>query len=428
MKNKYSIKTIILSILGIFFFQFSFSQQNYLPGYIVQLNGDTLHGVIDYRNWERNPGKTIFKKTAGEKESVYLPLDIKTFGVKDEVYQSAIVQREISANNLDNINFDSELYFLTDTVFLQTIVAGAKSLYFYSDNSGKEQFYIKLNSKYELLMHKKYKDIQDGPYGKQQVVTENNKYLGQLAFYLQACPSIQTNLRGIRYDKKSLENIFLSYYKCTQEKITFHKKTEKLSLQIGALAGITITTLHLRSDMYDYLATTNFQQSVNFMPGIFFDIILPRNNGKWSICNEITLTTYKMSGRFDIYHNENYYTNNYLTIGYSYLNMKNMLRFKYPVGKIFIYLDGGVSNGYAVHETNYRRKETQFYTPGTMDIVESKAILNTAKSEIGYLFGAGVRFKNYSFEIREERGSGMSNSQEVGSFTNRLYFLLGYRF
>jgi hypothetical protein len=422
------LKKQTFTAIGLFLFQFTFCQENYLPGYIIRSNNDTLHGFIDYRNWERNPDKTNFRKTPGEKEITYTPVDIKGLGVKDEVYQSAIIKKEISADNLNDLQFSSELVFETDTVFLQTVISGEKSLYFYSDNYGREQFYIKINSKYELLIHKKYLTIADGPYGKQDVVAENTKYMGQLAFYLQDCQSIQKYIRGLKYNKKNLEDLFIEYYNCTKSKIKFQKKTEKLSFESGLLAGVLITTLQLGSDYYEYLDKAVFQKSLNFMPGIFLNIILPRNNGKWSLCNELTYTPYKIKGRYDIHIDDNYYTNNYLTIGYAYLKMNNMLRFKYPIGKLFVYANGGVSSGYSIHEINIRKKETK--TPYSADpvIVESKAIDKPKKFEIGYLFGLGANFKKYSVEIRNEKSDGMANSIHLGSATNRLYFILGFRF
>jgi hypothetical protein len=42
---------------------FSNAQSNFRPGYVVTLKGDTLHGFIDYREWDRNPAEVNFKKS-----------------------------------------------------------------------------------------------------------------------------------------------------------------------------------------------------------------------------------------------------------------------------------------------------------------------------------------------------------------------------
>src|ERR1700744_1323148 len=53
-------KTIVLALLILPFS--SYAQSNYKPGYVVTLKGDTLHGFIDYHEWDRNPKNISFKK------------------------------------------------------------------------------------------------------------------------------------------------------------------------------------------------------------------------------------------------------------------------------------------------------------------------------------------------------------------------------
>jgi len=56
-----------------------------------------------------------------------------------EAYESAIVKAEIPYPDVNN----PQLELKTDTAFLQTIVSGAKSLYFYLPAKGRDHFYIK---------------------------------------------------------------------------------------------------------------------------------------------------------------------------------------------------------------------------------------------------------------------------------------------
>ena len=74
----------------------SFGQENYQPGYIVSLAGDTIYGQVDYRNWELNPDKIYFQDESDKVKRSYAPLDIRAFSVQDEFYIGAIVQAEKS--------------------------------------------------------------------------------------------------------------------------------------------------------------------------------------------------------------------------------------------------------------------------------------------------------------------------------------------
>jgi len=417
---------VFLSFLLYFLSQPSFGQENYLRGYIVAINGDTLNGYIDYRNWERNPDKISFKQNNGDVIQSYTPMDIRGFGVSDEIYESAIIQAEISPVSNAELKYDKELDLSTDTAFLQAVVKGVKSLYFYKNKLGKEQFYIWKDEGYELLIYKKYLKDEDG----HSVIVKNTKYIGQLTIYLGECPTIQEKLNDADYQKNSLENIFLAYYKCTQAEIIFHKKTEKVIYSFGAIAGATLSLLTFRSgdeqEAFAYLINANYNMSVNFTAGLFFDVILSRNYRKWSICNELIFTSYKVDGRYDDYESENKYTYTYTTLGYSYLKMNNMVRFKYPVGKLFIYLNAGISNGYAFLERNYKKKETKLFNQ--VRVEEGKALNDTRRYELGFNVGLGAKFKRFSFEIRYENANGMSTYTSLKSTTNRLYLLLGFKF
>jgi hypothetical protein len=431
MNTKNIIREIILSVLGILIFQNSFCQENFLLGYIISLNSDTIHGFIDYRNWEKNPDEISFRKKLNDNESIYTPIDIKGFSVLDEIYESAIIKTEISPIDASELTYNAELTFKTDTAFLQTIIKGSKCLYYYMKKDRREQFYIKQDSSFELLIYKKYikkrepiKELESNV-----LIYENKKYLGQLTVYLNDCPDIQAKLKKTEYSKESMEKLFLFYYNCTSSGTQFHYETVKPYVEIGMLAGLSLTSVKFNGTSNVYLVNTDYNQSGNFSAGLFFDIVRPRNQGKWSICNELIFSSFKVTGSFNDYVDEDEYTITSTKFEYSYLKMNNMVRFKYPVGSLFVYLNAGMSNGYAISGANNKKKEIKFYT--TERVETGKALDFTRKYEQGFILGLGTKFKNYSFEIRNERGNGIAKSSKVfdlKSPTNRYYFFLGYRF
>jgi hypothetical protein len=422
MKTKNFVKRLIVTLFVLFIFQTSFCQENYLPGYIITLKGDTLHGFIDYRNWDRNPDKISFKEKLSDNKLNYSPSIIKGFGVLDEVYESAIVETEISSDQTNNLQYNNELQINVDTTFLQAMIKGEKSLYYYKNKFGRDQFYIKKGSSYELLVYKKYLKDQEG----QTTIRENKRYLGQLTIYFQDSPAMKSKINTTGYEKKSMENLFLSYYKSIKSDIKFQKKTERISTELGVLAGMSLTSLKFSGDDFPSLVKAGYPQSVNIATGVFFDFVLPRNQRKWSLYNELIFTSYKVKGCYKDYEHENKYTITHTTIGYSYIKVNNMLRYKYPVGKLFVYVNGGVSNGYAISENNYRKTETKFYS--TESTKEGLAVDGAKRYEFGYILGLGAKLKKYSFEIRYEKGNGMSDFSSLTSATKRFYFLLGYRF
>jgi len=205
---KNHVKSLGFSILGILLFQLSFSQQNYLSGYVVKNNGDTLSGFIDYRNWDINPDKVDYKSKLEEKPIQFKPTEILEFGVKNEIYVSGTVDIEISPIDIGMLEEDPQIHIQVNTVFLQTLVKGEKSLFYYKNQDRREYFYIKYNATLELLIYKRYIKQREG----MRVIEENNKYLGQLALYLNDCSSIQAKFENTPYRQKNLINLFHYYF------------------------------------------------------------------------------------------------------------------------------------------------------------------------------------------------------------------------
>lgn len=422
MQKTFILKLEILVLIGVLFFHVSFSQENYLPGTIINLKGDTLKGIIDYRNWEINPEYIHFKTETDNNPIIFTPLEIIEFSVKDEIYAAAVIESEISPSTTNILQEDHSLHIKIDTIFLQTIFQGTKSLYFYNDKRGNENFYIKQNEVFELLVHKKYRRKQEG----ETVIAENKKYIGQLIFYLNDCESIQSRINTTLYTQKSLDELFDKYYQCSQSEIDFQKKREKVSTDIGMLVGASISSLEFRSNDFSYLVDADYDHSTNFATAVFFDFILPRSQRKWSINNELLFTSYKITGLYENYENENIHSTSTTEIGYSFIKINNLVRFKYPIKNIFVYVNGGISNGFALRQTNYRREEATFYT--TERNTEAKAVDDSRTYEQSFVFGLGAKYKEFSFETRYERGNGMSAYLDLQSISRRVYFLLGYRF
>lgn len=413
----------LLLVFGIFLSQNVFCQENFLTGYIITQHGDTIKGLIDYREWESNPKKINFKKNQESDSIVFTPLDIKLFSVKDELYISAIIETEVSPDELKDMLFKSELQIKIDTTFLQTIVEGAKSLYYYKRKFGNQNFFILEDGKFKLLVRKRYLKEVDG----RKLIVENKKFVGQLILYLQDCLSISSKLNSTEYNLVSMKSLFQYYYDCTKTGIKFERKKEEAVSKFGILAGMSSSRLQFKSSGgYWPLDGTNYPNSSNFSGGLFFNFIFPRNLGKFSICNDIVYTSYNVKGDVHGYSAMHYYTIYETEFGYSYLKLMTMFRLRYPIGGSYFYLNAGITNGFALTETNNIKLE-DINNPSTI-LDEGSALPYTRKYEQGYIFGLGISFKKISFEIRLEKANGFSAFDDLGSNVTRYYYLLGYQF
>lgn len=145
---------------------FSYAQSNYKPGYVVTLKGDTLHGFIDYHQWDRNPKNISFKKeqdaSTAEKFSISNATAFAIIGM--EYYERYVLS--VSQDPVDFAKLmpktDSTIY-LTDTVFLRVLNKGKYlSFYSYTDDI-KQRFYLMESgesSPQELSYHGYYSKSQ----------------------------------------------------------------------------------------------------------------------------------------------------------------------------------------------------------------------------------------------------------------------------
>ncbi|MCB0495054.1 MAG: PorT family protein [Cyclobacteriaceae bacterium] len=419
---------IILQIYLLFYILFlsvsSYSQDNYLQGFIVTSEQDTVTGLINFKDWEVNPKKVEFKKDATAEQKMYTPLNITAFGVAGYVFMGSIVDVENSPIRIANLSSTPTEKITQDTVFLKTLIRGEKSLYSYKKLNGDKNFYVQENGEFVLLVYKKY----SVKIGARSNIAENNKFIGQLTLYLNDCPGIKSSLPNLEYTQKSLEKLFVTYYQCTKsDYVRIIPEKEKITVEGGLIAGLSITDLKLNSSFYDFLPQTDYNTSYNFSGGVLLDLIMPRNLKKLSLYNELILSTFKISGTYTYFYYEDLYTDENTMFKYAYLKLNNMLRYKILLNNYSIFLNVGISNGIAISSYNHRKQLKKIYS---MDYTKESEAFASENYEMGILGGIGAQSKRWTLDVRYELGSGISqgNYSQVDSSTRRIYVLIGYRF
>lgn len=413
---------IVISILNI---NNLYSQTDYEPGYIINHNNDTLRGFIDYPKWEYSPKSISFRTATDSKGLVYFPSDIKCFSVENRKYQSAVVSVDESSVRGGNMSESPVPQLKTDTVFLQLLVDGIKSLYMLEDPNLNINFFIGENGSCTTLVFRRYIKTTLGV----RNIIEDQKFKGQLIVYLQDYPSIQKRISNVLFNKKDLVHLFDDYYEYTKASILYQSKAPKLKPEFGIIGGISITRLKFTSSN-DHISLVGFDypNSVNATFGVFLNIPMPKNHGRLSIKNELLYTSYKFNGQYKDVDNTdaNIYSTYNNSIGFSYIKLYNLLKFKVPLKKVFLFVNGGLSNGIAVSVTNYEKVVDHVYSLEYPK--ERKAIEFTTNWEKALVLGLGCSLGNFSFEARIEKSNGMSNAAYLRSKVARSFFIIQARF
>ncbi len=426
---KFTIRITLFFILSGVFTNL-FSQTNFLPGLVITHEADTIKGLIDYRNWAINPARVEFRTVSGAPVVKYTPLDISEFWVAGEVYAGAIVEAEISPVNPNRITDDPAFHIVTDTIFLQALVRGEKSLYHRRNNDGIENFYIKQDGEFTLLRYKKYFTFSPDYADRRikRLMGENKPFIGQLTLYLEDCPSIKPAIERTSYEKKRLERLFRSYYDCIDSDMEFFMAMDQDKLSFGVYLGPSSTSINFEGDkFFNYVIQPSFSNSFNFAAGLSLNLAFPRNFGNLSLQNELQYSRFGFEAQYreDIITNVIYNIHS-MELVYSSIKMNNLLRYRILHRPVDVYLNAGISNGFYIEETNYRRIDQ--YVDGLESFSEKKVLDDPKRHELGIVGGLGIAKNRFSFEGRYENSSGIADMSFLSSRTQRLFLFLGYHF
>lgn len=443
LAQNFNYMKITRTHLPVLFFLLSLlssAQENYIEGYIVQ-DSDTLKGLINYRNWQKNPKKIGFRTSSDSPATFYGPLDIESFEVSGEIYVGSIVDIETSRTEDRWLDENSEFNIKKDTAFLQAVVIGAKSLYYYLNANGRENFYIQRDNDLQLLKYKRYRakieelNNNNASTRTGSTIAENKKYLGNLSLYLGDCSDIRNQLSNTQYTKKDLKKLFDHYYDCVSEKPTYEKTRDKVILETGLLLGLSFN--QFQADPYsvplgglglnyDYLSQTDFGASIFPAVGVSFNAIIPRTRDKFSIYNELLFSGFQFKERnVDSDDSGDFVITTDSEIRKLYLKINNLARYIIKRNNSYeLFLHAGISNQLEISTANKQNSTVELFD--NVEENDSGPAIPQPKNAIAYQFGLGIIKDKYSAEIRYELGGALSGVQALNAQVNKVFVLLGY--
>jgi hypothetical protein len=400
-----------------------FSQVNFQTGFIVDKNMDTIKGLVDYQRWDVTPTAIKFKTQSESSIIQYKPNEIQCFGVSGEIYTCGIVNIEETLYKEKAVEGFPKYKYRTDTVYLQVLIRGEKSLYYRKDNDSKTYFYINPDNRFQWLIHREY---LNNNYGNIFVVTDQ-KYKGQLNLYLVDCPTLRKNISSTGYNSKELLSLFNDYYTCKNNKTAYQIKVEKSKPEFGLIGGMSFTQIKFVGDNnFSSLISSDYPVSKRGTFGGYLNIPFPRSLNKFSFYNDLRYTSYKASYVNRSTPDEDINTVSTSSIGNNSLRLSSMIRYKFPINDMFLFVNAGISNGIATSKTNYLLVEEHVYSVSYK--TEKEALKNAKNWERGFIAGLGCSYKKLGCELRIENTDGMSSYALLSSPVRSYYFLLAYRF
>ncbi len=423
--SKPFLKGICLSIIFLFSTAHLSAQRQFVSCYVVTTENDTIRGKVEYYNQTDNP-KTIKLISASGVERTFSSKEISSAGIGEKRFVPAQVMREVSPIQVAYLSKDPNPKMVHDHVFLEVVYSGLKSLYYHQDNQGHVNFYIESEGKYINLLYKQY--IADSE-SSSSAIHENNKYLGQLSYYLNDCPSISSKLSDVEYNREDLFKVFAQYSKCVDAPISSKNKeiTKDRSLFFSAFMGGVFTSVAFDgTSTFDFMEDFNNESSLDYTFGLGVELPLRKRRSKWYLRNELAYYSFAVDVENERIFSPSDRVESRSELGFSYLKFTPMFKYLYQFDQFAVFGNIGVTFGKVLAEKN--RKVETTTSPSSVVVRESKILRHTANLESGTVIGLGINYKKISIELRAEGTSGMSNYSDLSGKSFRQYLIFAYQF
>lgn len=402
-----------------------FAQQNFQPCRLVLKGGDTISGWIDDQNWRVSPKTIDFSASKGGPIQHLSPLETSAFWVGGDWYAGKIVQLDRSPNRLGALTTDAQPILEADTLFVRAMVLGKANLWLTVDPDGREHFFLEKDSlPITALIFKQYysKDAT----GKEGVKT-NQRFRGQLAYYLSNCEKAVNLAKNAKYKANSLVNVVQAYNDCHPGGTRFVKRKDPIRFETSVLAGVSTFSMNLASNHDESLQEAKFSSSTKLTCGMGLNIIFPRNLGKWSLYNSLLIESFNTSAQTRTYPiGISGYVERTFRFKQSNLRLSNLLRYQHRTKRTEPFFFAGITHAVPAISANIDREDTYF--GGSVVTTSGKLKKTFGRFERTILLGTGIQYRRFLLETRLEYANGrFFTATSDGAHTTRFYLLLGFK-
>ena len=290
-------------VLSTFFFLFiAFmsinAQSNFRPGYVIINETDTISGVIDFRTYKINAQLCRFRLSDTSEEKVYYPGDIYGYRFTDD--------------GKYYVSKDIEIEGQQEKVFLEYLVQGIISLYFYPGEQSDYYFFQDNSGKMIPVTKQDKKDVKDKNKSMIGMTTsgiynlEDNKYKGIVRYIFKDSESVSKAALKMSFKQNEIIDLTKKYHAdvCTsgEECIVFTAKPDKyVKIKVSVYAGLQMQTYKTgsRSSFSPYIGYISTRpnisdlSSLSPMAGTQIDLSIPRWNKSISLLTDISFALFK---------------------------------------------------------------------------------------------------------------------------------------
>lgn len=303
----------------------SHAQSNYRPGFIITVQKDTVYGQIDFRTDKMNARRCVFRSGDDVEERTYYPFDILGYRFTDDGKYYISKSVELTRNG-------SPL-----SVFLEYLLQGMKSLYYYESEDDEPIYFIENGDKLIKVDAPYLSKKTDGFQSRGQT----DRYVPILHYAFGDCPSIGSKIDQTRYNHKELIALAKEYHKamCTSNEdcIEFETKVNKRTLQLHFTPYVGIVQYRFSSGN-----STEFFSKPDL--SYLFGVNLALNSERWMSSLSFSVD-FSLSRLMAYEKGFNAFNNEYYDIKYSGMMFSSKLGigYTYPKGMVRPFVGFGMN-------------------------------------------------------------------------------------
>jgi len=247
------LKKLALLILSTFIAISANSQATFMPGYIIDLHGNTIQGLIDDAGEVENMKMCHFKATEDSEAVDYLPGAISAYRYDNSKFYET-----------KSVDIEGRGYL----VFAECLVKGVASLYYVRSEDFELYFMEKENSAIVPLTNEKKELMIDG----NKTTVQSKSYIRMLKATFSDCYEIQASIDNVTLSHRSLKNITCKYNDCrdTGTPCITYDKGSRVRFRFGPVIGYSLNKFMLKGS--EPFESFEFDNSNDPVVGLVVDL------------------------------------------------------------------------------------------------------------------------------------------------------------